>query len=64
MLDLKKRGGTTLIVVTHDIASATRLGDTMLMLHDGRIAAQGTPADLEESSDPMVRSFMSSRHSG
>ncbi len=64
LLDLKKRGGTTLIVVTHDIASATRLGDTMLMLHEGRIAAQGTPADLEGSSDPMVRSFMSSRHSG
>jgi phospholipid/cholesterol/gamma-HCH transport system ATP-binding protein len=64
LLDLKKRGGTTLIVVTHDIASATRLGDTLVMLHDGRIVAQGTPADLERSSDPMVRSFMSSRHSG
>jgi phospholipid/cholesterol/gamma-HCH transport system ATP-binding protein len=64
LVDLKKRGGTTLIVVTHDIASATRLGDTLLMLHDGRIAAQGTPADLERSSDPMVQSFMSSRHSG
>jgi phospholipid/cholesterol/gamma-HCH transport system ATP-binding protein len=64
LLDLKKRGGTTLIVVTHDIASARRLGDTLLMLHDGRIVARGTPADLERSSDPMVRSFMSSRHSG
>ncbi len=64
LLDLKKRGGTTLIVVTHDIASATRLGDTLVMLHDGRIAARGTPADLERSSDPMVQSFMSSRHSG
>ena len=64
LLDLKKRGGTTLIVVTHDIASARRLGDTLVMLHDGRIAARGTPADLERSSDPMVQSFMSSRHSG
>ena len=36
----------------------------LLMLHEGRIAAQGTPADLERSSDPMVRAFMSSRHSG
>ncbi len=64
LLGLKKSGGTTLIVVTHDIASARKLGDTLLMLHEGRIVARGTPADLERSSDPMVRSFMSSPHSG
>ena len=64
LLGLKERGGTTLIVVTHDLASARRLGDTLLMLHEGRIVAQGTSADLERSSDPLVRSFMSSQHSG
>lgn len=64
LLGLKERGGTTLIVVTHDISSARRLGDTLLMLHEGRIVASGTPADLERSSDSMVRSFMASRHSG
>ncbi len=64
LVGLKERGGTTLIVVTHDISSARRLGDTLLMLHEGRIVASGTPADLERSSDSMVRSFMASRHSG
>ena len=64
LLGLKERGGTTLILVTHDLASARRLGDTLLMLHEGRIVAQGTTADLERSSDPLVRSFMSSQHSG
>ena len=64
LLGLKERGATTLIIVTHDLASARRLGDTLLMLHEGRIAAQGTAADLERSSDPLVRSFMSSQHSG
>jgi len=64
LLGLKERGGTTLIAVTHDISSARRLGDTLLMLHEGRIVASGTPADLERSSDSMVRSFMASRHSG
>jgi phospholipid/cholesterol/gamma-HCH transport system ATP-binding protein len=64
LLGLKERGGTTLIVVTHDISSARRLGDTLLMLHEGRIAASGTPAELERSADPMVQSFMASRHSG
>jgi phospholipid/cholesterol/gamma-HCH transport system ATP-binding protein len=64
LLGLKKAGGTTVIAVTHDISSARKLGDTLLMLHEGRVVAKGTPADLERSSDPMVQSFMSSRHSG
>jgi ABC-type transporter Mla maintaining outer membrane lipid asymmetry ATPase subunit MlaF len=35
-----------------------------LMLHEGRIVASGSPDDLARSSDPLVRSFMSSQHSG
>ena len=52
LLELKERGGTTLIVVTHNIPSAKRLGDELVMLHEGRIVAQGTPADLEQSTEP------------
>jgi phospholipid/cholesterol/gamma-HCH transport system ATP-binding protein len=64
LLELKERGGTTLIVVTHNIPSAKRLGDELIMLHEGRIIAHGTAADLERSTEPMVRAFMSSSHSG
>jgi phospholipid/cholesterol/gamma-HCH transport system ATP-binding protein len=64
LLELKERGGTTLIVVTHNIPSAKRLGDDLVMLHEGRIIARGTVADLEQSREPMVRAFMSSQHSG
>ena len=64
LLELKERGGTTLIVVTHNIPSAKRLGDELVMLHEGRIIARGTVADLERSGQPMVRAFMSSQHSG
>src|SRR3954464_3201949 len=42
---LKGAGGTTLIVVTHNIPSARHIGDELLMLHQGRIVAQGTPAE-------------------
>jgi phospholipid/cholesterol/gamma-HCH transport system ATP-binding protein len=64
LLDLKRRGGVTLIVVTHNIPSARQLGDRLLMLHEGRIVAQGSADDLDRSDNELVRSFMSSRHAG
>ena len=64
LLDLKQREGTTLVVVTHNIPSARKLGDELVMLHAGRIAARGTVADLEANEDPLVRAFMASSHSG
>ena len=64
LLGLKQQQGTTLVVVTHNIPSARKLGDELVMLHEGRIAAQGTVQVLEQSDDPLVRAFMASSHSG
>ena len=61
---LKDNGGVTLVVVTHNIQSARRLGDELVMLHEGRIIACGSPADLDRSADPLVRAFMTSQHAG
>jgi phospholipid/cholesterol/gamma-HCH transport system ATP-binding protein len=64
LLGLKQKGGTTIIVVTHNIPSARRLGDELVMLYEGQILVQGTPSDLDRSDNEMVRAFMQSRHSG
>lgn len=64
LLDTKEREGTTLIVVTHNIPSARKLGDQLVMMHDGRIVARGTPEDLEKSQNPLVRAFMDSTYGG
>jgi phospholipid/cholesterol/gamma-HCH transport system ATP-binding protein len=64
LLDLKRREGVTLIVVTHNIPSARKLGDHLLMLHEGRIAAEGTAAEMERSDNEMVRTFMASQNAG
>jgi len=64
LFNLKATGGTTLVVVTHNIPSAKRLGDALVMLHEGRIVARGTPAELEASQDELVRLFMGSAHGG
>ncbi len=64
LLGLKRHGSTTLIVVTHNIPSARRLGDELVVLHEGHVVARGTPAELERSGDELVRAFMTSQHAG
>ena len=64
LLGLKLKGGTTLVVVTHNIPSARKLGDRLLMLHDGRILAQGSVEEMERSDDELVRAFMTSQNAG
>ena len=64
LADLKGRGGATLVVVTHNIPSAKRLGDWLIMLHGGQIVAEGTPGDLARSSHELVRAFMNSQNAG
>ena len=60
LIDLKSSNKTTVVVVTHNVASARRIGDKLIVLHDGRIIAQGTARELDESKDEVVMQFMSS----
>jgi phospholipid/cholesterol/gamma-HCH transport system ATP-binding protein len=64
LLELKQRGNTTILVVTHNIPSARKVGDELVMLHEGRIVARGTASELDENSNELVRAFMQSQHSG
>ena len=64
LVELKRKRGTTLVVVTHNIPSARRIADTMLFLHEGRVLAQGTAEDLERSEHELVRKFMQSEAGG
>jgi phospholipid/cholesterol/gamma-HCH transport system ATP-binding protein len=56
--DLQKRLGVTSIVVTHDMTSATFVGDRIAMLLNGKIYFAGTPQEVTESHDPVVRQFV------
>lgn len=64
LVRVKQERGATLIVVTHNIPSARRLADTMLFLHEGRVLARGTPAELERSGHELVRRFLRSEAGG
>jgi phospholipid/cholesterol/gamma-HCH transport system ATP-binding protein len=58
LLDLKRSRGTTMIVVTHNIPSARRIGNVLAFLHEGRILDYGSPSDLDNSRHELVRRFM------
>ncbi len=64
LLGLKEERGATLVVVTHNIPGAKRLGDELLMLHEGRIVERGTAEDLARSDNALVRAFMASHNVG
>jgi phospholipid/cholesterol/gamma-HCH transport system ATP-binding protein len=48
----------TSIVVTHDMRSARRVGNHVIMLHEKKIYANGTPEAIFTSTDPVVRQFI------
>lgn len=48
----------TSIAVTHDMISAYKIADRIAMLHEGRIHAVGTPAEIQATTDPVVRQFI------
>ena len=56
--------GTTALAITHDMASAARIGDRAAMLHRGRIVWEGPAADLLHSGNAMVDQFTHGRREG
>jgi phospholipid/cholesterol/gamma-HCH transport system ATP-binding protein len=46
------------VVVTHDMESAFKVADRMIMLYEGRIVAEGTPDEVRASRDPILRQFV------
>jgi phospholipid/cholesterol/gamma-HCH transport system ATP-binding protein len=60
LCELQSERKTTLLIVTHHIPSARRIADEMILLHEAAILAQGTPQELEQNDDELVRRFMQS----
>jgi len=58
ILRMQERLKVISIVVTHDMTSAYKVGNRIAMLYNGRIIVIGTPDEIRNSSDPMVRQFI------
>ena len=50
--------GATSIVVTHDVQEALEVVDYVYYLSDGKMVAHGTPDQIRNSTDPLVRQFV------
>jgi len=61
MLRLDEELGVTAVMVTHDMTSAYRVSDRIGMLHDGVIRFVGTPEEIQETNDPVVKGFVEGR---
>lgn len=58
---LGKHLGITSVVVTHDMASADKIADRMVMLYDGQIVADGEPEAFHHSDNELVQRFIQGR---
>ena len=56
--------GITSIVVSHDLEDTFRIADKVIILANGAIAAQGTPDEVKNSTDPLVHQFVNGLSEG
>ncbi len=59
-----KRLGCTAVSITHDMASARKIGDEIAMLHEGQIIWRGPTSQIETSGNPYVDQFIHGRAQG
>jgi phospholipid/cholesterol/gamma-HCH transport system ATP-binding protein len=58
ILELKKAFHMTIIVVTHELASAYLIADRMVMINKGDLTAIGTTQEMQNNKHPKVRQFL------
>ncbi len=61
---LHEKLNITSITVTHDMKSAYKIADRIAMLYDKRIIALGTPEEIQNSTDPIVKQFITGAAKG
>jgi phospholipid/cholesterol/gamma-HCH transport system ATP-binding protein len=58
IMELKQEVNLTTIIVSHDLNFALYLSDRVAMMHDGQVVAIGTPEEIKQSQNPLVRKFI------
>ncbi len=61
LIEVKTERHTTMVIVTHDIHGARKIGDKFAVLDQGRLLAFGTPKELDSRQDSRLQQFISER---
>ena len=62
--ELNDTMGLTSVVVSHDVHETFMIADHVVLVANGRIVAQGTPAEMTASEDPLVKQFVHAEADG
>ena len=64
IIDLNNKLNVTSIAVTHDMVSAFKIADRIAMLYNGKIITIGTPDEIKNTKDPVVKQFITGAAKG
>ena len=64
IINLSEKSKVTAIIVTHEMASAFRIGTRMAMLYQGKVIEDADPETFKQSQNPVVRQFLSGSTEG
>jgi len=64
IIKMREELHVTSVTITHDMKSAYKIADTIAMLYNGVIIAEGSPEEIEHTSDPIVKQFVEGSATG
>ena len=59
--EVQKKYNTSSIIITHDIACASAIGDRVIMLNEGKVYQEGTIGEFEKSEDELIQAFFKTK---
>jgi phospholipid/cholesterol/gamma-HCH transport system ATP-binding protein len=58
IIEMREKLNVTSIAITHDMKSAYKIADRIAMLYNGVIVGIGTPEEIKDTSDPVIKQFI------
>lgn len=64
IVEMREKLNVTSVTITHDMNSAYKISDRIAMLYDGKIIETGTPDEIKNTENPIVRQFITGSATG